>query len=105
MLKKCERDLPNHTNELNCVYGMLKPDHSSCVAYFKQALEFNKDDPGALTGLLEYFYSTTFEYAKAIEVSTKALYSFLPPTDFQKMFEHRQALLKRIVRQDFWDRL
>lgn len=105
ILKKSERDLPNRLNELNTVYGMLKSEHSSCVAYFKRSLEFNKDDPGAMFGLLKYFHSTTYEYAKAIEVTTKALYSFLPASDFQEMFEHRQALLKRIVRQNFWDRL
>lgn len=105
LLKRAERELPNHPNELCVVYGMLKPKHSSCVAYFKRALEFNKDDPGALKLLLDYFDSTTFEYSKAIEVSTKALYSFLQVFDFQEIFKHRQALLKRIVRQDYWDQL
>lgn len=105
ILMKSERDLPNHKNELNSVYGMLKPTHSSCVAYFKRSLSFKKDDPNALTGLYEYFYSTTFEYAKAIEVSNKALYTYQQAADFQKMFECRQALLIRIVQQDFWHRL
>lgn len=68
ILKNSERDLPNHKNELNSVYGMLKPTHSSCVAYFKRYLSF-----------------------KAIEVSTKALYTYQQAADFQKMFERRQA--------------
>lgn len=105
ILKKAEKDFPNRIAEMSSVNGMLKPTHSSCVAFFKKSLELNKDDPGSLKGLLAYFSSTTYEYGKAIEVSTKTMYSFLQVSDFQEMFEHRQALLKRIVQQDYWNRL
>lgn len=105
ILKKCKKDFPDRTNELSSVYGMLNSTKPCCVTYFRRSLKFNKDDPGALEGLLEYFFTTTYEYAKAIEVATKALYSFLQPEDFQLMFEHRQALLHRIFRQEYWDRL
>lgn len=105
ILKKAEKELPHRIAEMSCVYGMLKPTHSSCVAYFKKSLEFNKDDPGSLKGLLDYFSLTTFEYAKAIEVATKSMYSFLQNFDFQTMFEYRQNLLRQIVRQDYWHRL
>lgn len=104
ILKKAKDDMPNRMIELSTVYGMLKPTHSSCVGHFKRSLEFNKDDPCALKGLLEYFHST-YEYAKAIEVSNRSLYSHLIPSDFQEMFEDRHNLLKRIVQQDFWNRL
>lgn len=105
ILKKAKKDFPNCLDEISCVYGMLRPTHSSCVQHFKRSLEYNKDDPGSLYGLLNYFSSTTYEYAKAIEVSTRALYSFLQVQDFKDMFQHRQTLLKRIVLQDYWDQL
>lgn len=105
ILTKAEQDFPNCLEELSSVYGMLKPTHSSCVEYFKRALKYNKDDPASFKGLFDYFGSTTFEYAKAIEVATKALQSFLQAFDFQEMFESRHALLKRIVRQNYWNKL
>lgn len=105
ILRKAEKDFPDRTAEMSSVKGMLTPKHSSCVEYFKRSLKLNKDDPGSLKGLLNYYNSTTYEYGKAIEVSTKALDSFMQVPDFQEMFEYRHALLKRIVQQDYWNRL
>lgn len=105
ILRKAEKDFPHRTGEMSSVNGMLRPTHSSCVAYFKRSLEINKDDPSSLKGLLDYYSSTTYEYGKAIEVCTRSLNSYLQANDFQEMFEQRHSLLKRIVRQDFWSRL
>lgn len=105
ILKKAKRDFPDRLDEMSSLNGLLNPTHSSCVKYFKQSLKFHKDDPNALNGLLDYFGSTTYEYAKAIEVSTKALFIFLQKDDFKDMFEYRINLLKKIIRQDFWDKL
>ncbi|XP_037033876.1 mitochondrial import receptor subunit TOM70-like [Bradysia coprophila] len=105
ILRKAEKDFPNRKIEMSSVNGMLRPTHSSCVAYFKRSLEINKDDPSSLKGLLDYYNSTTHEYGKAIEVCTRALGSFLQVTDFQTIFELRHALLKRIVQQKYWNRL
>ncbi|KAG4073018.1 hypothetical protein HA402_009437 [Bradysia odoriphaga] len=105
ILKKAEKDFPNRKIEMSSVNGMLRPKHSSCVAYFKRSLETNEDDPGSLKGLLDYYNSTTYEYGKAIEVCNRALNSFLQVTDFQEIFELRHSLLKRIVQQNYWSQL
>lgn len=105
VLKQVRKDLPNRLNEMISMYGLLKPKHPSCVNYFKQSLRANKDDPNSYTGLINYFVSSTHEYGKAIEVCTKALSNFQQKDDFQEIFERRQHLLKKIIRQNFWDKL
>lgn len=105
LLEQARQDFPNRLEEMTSLYGLLKPKQPSCVDYFRRAIRAHKDDPNSFEGLLNYFGSTTYEYAKAVEVSTKALFNFLKEDDFKDMFEHRQQLLKRIIRQNFWDKL
>lgn len=105
VLQQARNNFPDRLEEMISLYGLLKPKAPSCVDYYKRAIRAHKDDPNSFEGLLNYFESTTFEYAKAIEVSTKALSNFLKKDDFKEMFERRQCLLKRIIRQHFWDKL
>lgn len=105
MLREARKDFPDRTEEMIGLYGLLKPKHPSCVNFFRRAIRERHEDVHSFTGLLKYFASTTHEYAKAIEVSTKAMYNFLDEEDFEKMFKHRQHLLKRIIEQNFWDKL
>lgn len=105
ILNQTRKDFPDRLDEFISFYGKLKPSHPICVKYFKRALSANMDDPDSFSGLLTYFSTTSYEYAKAIEVSTKALSLFLKKDDFQEMFEHRQNLLQKIIRQKFWDKL
>lgn len=105
ILKQARQDFPDRLEEMISLDGRLKPRHPSCVSYFKRAIRAHKDDPNSFEGLLNYFDSTTYEYGKAIEVSTKALSNFLKEDDFKEMFEHRQQLLKRIIRHNFWNKL
>lgn len=105
ILEQATKDFPDRFDELISMYGLLNPNHPSCVTYFKRALRTNKEDLNSFQGLLDYFTSSTYEYAKAIEVSSAALLNFLQEDDFKSMFEHRQLLLKKIIRQNFWDKL
>ncbi|KAG4077531.1 hypothetical protein HA402_002958 [Bradysia odoriphaga] len=105
MLRQVRKDFPNRLGEMISLYGQLQPTHPSCVGYYKQAIRAHKDDPNSFEGLLEYFDTTTFEYAKAIEVCTKAMFNFLKKDDFKIMFERRQQLLKKIIHYKFWDKL
>lgn len=105
LLEQTKKDFPERLEDFISLYGRLRPKNPSCVDHFKRGIRAHKDDPNSFTGLLEYFSSTSHEYAKAIEVSTKALASFLKIDDFQEMFEHRQQLIKKIIRQKFWDKL
>lgn len=88
MLEQAGKDFPNRPDELISLYGHLNPKDPSCVNYFKQSIRAHADDPYSFGGLLRYFVSTTFEYGKAIEVSTKALSGF------------SRKLLGKIVRKD-----
>lgn len=105
MLRQVKKDFPNRLGEIVWLHGQLQPTHPSCVDYYKQALRAHKDDPNSFEGLLDYYETTTYEYAKAIEVCTKAMYNFLKEDDFKVMFERRQQLLKNIIRNNFWDKL
>lgn len=105
ILKQARKDFPNRLDELSSMDGLLNSNNPSCVKYFKRALRANKEDLNSFQGLLDYFSLSTYEYAKAIEVSTAALLNFLREDDFKSMFEHRQLLLKKIIRQNFWEKL
>lgn len=105
MLEQARKDFPNRFDEFISLYGLFKPRDPSCVDYFKQSIRAHRDDPNSFRVLLDFFGSTTFEYAKVIEVSTKALFHFLKRRDFKEMFQRRQQLLELIIRENFWDKL
>lgn len=100
------RDDPDCMTYVYTYRVLLNPMSPASVVYFKKAItEVSRMDTTAYLSLFNYYMKMTHEYAKAFEVINQALLLCHEVDDLMAMFDERQALLQRVIKENFWSQL
>lgn len=75
------------------------------IDYLKKAIRDDPDGYEAYDALIDIYLEQTFEYAKALEVMTRAMALTHDRRIYGLLFERRQSLLSRIAAAKFWPEL
>lgn len=82
-----------------------KHETQVAIDYLKSMIRDDAEEYAAYDALIDIYSQQTHEYAKCLEVFTKALAEIRDRRLYRHLFERRQQLLRRIAAANFWSEL
>lgn len=80
-------------------------DRELIIGYLKSVIRDDPEEFAAYDALIDIYAEQTFEYAKCLEVLSKALAEISDRRLYRQLFQRRQKLLFSIVAANFWPEL